>query len=467
MPTTDALHSSSSTSHPRYDVYKDSGVEWLGEIPSEWNTTTVKWLSEISYGLSQPPAKKEDGIPFVRATDISEGSISSEKIVRVNPEDLPDDLNVILREGDILVVRSGAYTGDSALVGQDFEGGVAGYDMIVRTTKEVVPEYLSYFFLSTPFKKQVRITNGRTAQAHLNAEELGRFEVTVPTLEEQRAIAAYLDRETERIDALIEKKEQLIDLLEEKRNSLISRVVTKGLDDDVEMKDSGVEWLGEIPAGWDVVRLKFLTEVQSGIAKGKRYGDDVETVELPYLRVANVQEGFLNLDEISEIEVAVDEVDRYLLQAGDVLMTEGGDYDKLGRGTVWTGNIEPCLHQNHIFAVRPHSIESEWVALITQAQYAKHFFIMQSVQSTNLASISRSSLQDLPVVVPPPGSRQVILDHLDRETKRIDALIDKIETAIDRLKEYRTALISAAVTGQIDVRDAMTEQEGRQNFTYK
>jgi type I restriction enzyme S subunit len=448
--STDIMESSST--HPTYEDYKDSGGEWLREIPSEWSTTTVKWLSEIGYGLSQPPSEKEGGIPFVRATNISEGSISAEGIVRVDPNDIPNEEDVILHEGDLLVVRSGAYTGDSAFVDKEFEGGVAGYDMIVRTTDEVIPKYLSYFFLSSPFRRQVRITSGRTAQAHLNAEELGRFEVTVPKLEEQRIIAAYLDRETERIDALIEKKERLIDLLEEKRTALISRVVTKGLDADVEMQDSGVEWLGEIPAGWDVARLKFLSEVQSGIAKGKRYDDNVDTVELPYLRVANVQDGFLNLDEVSQIEVAVDEVGRYLLQSGDVLMTEGGDYDKLGRGTVWNGDIEPCLHQNHIFAVRPRSVESEWVALVTQARYAKHFFIVQSVQSTNLASISMSSLQDLPVVVPPRETRQAILDHVDRETERIDTLIRKVEVAIDRLKEYRTALISAAVTGQIDVR---------------
>jgi type I restriction enzyme S subunit len=282
-----------------------------------------------------------------------------------------------------------------------------------------------------------------------------------PPLPEQRAIAAYLDRETERIDALIDKKERLIDLLDEKRTALISHAVTKGLDDDVAMQDSGVEWLGEIPAGWETARLKFLADVQGGIAKGKTYDDDIETVDLPYLRVANVQDGYLNLDEISEIEVAVDDVERYALHPGDVLMNEGGDFDKLGRGTVWHGEIQPCLHQNHVFAVRPRTLESEWLALITQARYAKHFFILHSVQSTNLASISMTSLQGLPVVLPPKKERRRILEHVQQQTSHIDSLLDKVRDGIDRLEEYRTALISAAVTGQIDVRE---EAEGLDNL---
>jgi type I restriction enzyme S subunit len=449
MHTTDALDSSSSTAHPRYDEYEESGVDWLGEIPAHWEVVPFRYYCDIPKGKVDPKSEEHQDRTLIGPNHVEQDTGNIRELETAADQGASSD-KYLVEPGDLIYSKIRPELNKVCIAEGRWLCSADMYPIKIR--KGYNTRFLKYLMLSRQFVRLMVNDSMRVAMPKVNRDTLEAARVLLPSLDEQRAIAAYLDRETERIDALIEKKEQLIDLLEEKRKSLISRVVTKGLDDDVEMKDSGVEWLGEIPAGWDVVRLKFLTEVQSGIAKGKRYGDDVETVELPYLRVANVQEGFLNLDEISEIEVAVDEVDRYLLQAGDVLMTEGGDYDKLGRGTVWTGNIEPCLHQNHIFAVRPHSIESEWVALITQAQYAKHFFIMQSVQSTNLASISRSSLQDLPVVVPPPGSRQVILDHVDRETERIDVLIDKIETAIDRLKEYRTALISAAVTGQIDVR---------------
>lgn len=456
MSTTEPVDAlETADAYPKYNDYEGSGVDWLGDIPAHWDTAKLKFLCDRSavYGANRSADEyTQDGVRFLRTTDIDESGALTSEGVYIDPDSVE---NYMLEDGDLLLSRSGT-VGRSFIYSSTKHDPCAYAGYLVRFVldrEKLSPEYAFYFTKTGNFYEWLRSNSIESTIGNVSGDKYANMPTVVPPPDEQRAIATFLDRETERIDALIEKKERLIDLLEEKRTALISRVVTEGLDRDVEMQDSGVEWLEEVPAGWDVARLKFLTEVQSGIAKGKRYDEDVETIELPYLRVANVQDGFLNLDEVSEIEVATDEVERYLLRAGDVLMTEGGDYDKLGRGTVWNGNIEPCLHQNHIFAVRPRSVESEWVALVTQARYAKHFFIVQSVQSTNLASISMSSLQDLPVVVPPRETRQAILDHVDRETERIDTLTRKVEAAIDRLKEYRTALISAAVTGQIDVRE--------------
>ncbi len=211
-------------------------------------------------------------------------------------------------------------------------------------------------------------------------------------------------------------------------------------------KNSGVEWLGEIPAHWEVKRLKFIAYIQSGVAKGRDLGGR-NIVELPYLRVANVQDGYLDLSDIAKITVGKDEVERYLLRAGDVLMNEGGDYDKLGRGAVWQGQIEPCIHQNHVYAVRPHKgIDPYWINTVTLTSYAKHYFILKSKQSTNLASISSSNLKELPVVIPPVSECKAIASFLDRETAKIDALIAKKKRLIELLQEKRTAIISHAVT---------------------
>jgi type I restriction enzyme S subunit len=134
-------------------------------------------------------------------------------------------------------------------------------------------------------------------------------------------------------------------------------------------------------------------------------------------------------------------------------MNEGGDFDKLGRGSIWNGSIDPCLHQNHVFAVRPLNIEdSRWISLITQANYAKYYFVIKSKQSTNLASISNSNIQNVPVLLPPAEERCLILAHIDQETAKVDKLISVIQKGIKKLQEYSAALISAAVTGKIDVR---------------
>ncbi|MBP6733408.1 MAG: restriction endonuclease subunit S [Chromatiaceae bacterium] len=210
-------------------------------------------------------------------------------------------------------------------------------------------------------------------------------------------------------------------------------------------KDSGVEWLGKVPEHWAVTRLKFVATVQTGVAKGKDYSNR-QKIEAPYLRVANVQDGYLDLQDITTIERPAEDLPRYLLQEGDVLMNEGGDYDKLGRGHVWRSEIDPCIHQNHVFAVRPRLITSEWLNIVTGSSYAQFYFMTRAKQSTNLASISSTNIMELPVVIPPDIERSTIANFLDRETAKIDALIAEQQRLIELLKEKRQAVISHAVT---------------------
>ena len=278
-----------------------------------------------------------------------------------------------------------------------------------------------------------------------------------PAPQEQTAIATFLDHETAKIDGLIAEQEKLITLLAEKRQATISHAVTKGLNPDAPMKDSGVAWLGEVPAHWDVTRLKFAASVQTGVAKGKdNIGKD--TIEVSYLRVANVQDGYLALDDIAKIEIPAADLARYRLQPGDVLMNEGGDFDKLGRGHIWNGEIEDCIHQNHVFAVRPTTVSSEWLNRFTSSETAQFYFMSRSKQSTNLASISSTNVMEMPLMLPPDEEQAAITAFLDAEIARLDELTAEATHGITLLKERRSALISAAVTGKIDVRH-LAEQE--------
>ena len=210
-------------------------------------------------------------------------------------------------------------------------------------------------------------------------------------------------------------------------------------------KDSGVAWLGEVPEHWTVVPLKFVAKVQTGVAKGKDNSGRA-TIQVPYMRVANVQDGFLDLNSVAEIEIPIDDLPRYRLQKGDVLMNEGGDFDKLGRGHIWDASISPCIHQNHVFAVRPHGVGPTWLNTITGSQYAQFYFMTRSKQSTNLASISSTNLMELPVVMPPVVEQTQIAAFLDRETAKIDALVTEQRRLMELLKEKRQAVISHAVT---------------------
>ena len=214
-------------------------------------------------------------------------------------------------------------------------------------------------------------------------------------------------------------------------------------------KDSGVEWLGRVPEHWQIKRLKHIANVQTGVAKGKD-NEGKDTVEVPYLRVANVQDGYLSLDDVATIEIPREDLTRYSLQPGDVLMNEGGDFDKLGRGSVWQGEIEPCIHQNHVFAVRPTAVSSAWLNTFTGSLAAQFYFMGRAKQSTNLASISSSNIMELPVAMPPATEVDLLLAHIDRETARIDALIEKKTRFIELLREKRQALITHAVTKGLD-----------------
>jgi len=222
----DSSHHSSFIT-PRF---KDSGIEWLGEIPEHWEVYRLKRLGTIRYGLGEPPAEKDDGLPFIRATDIYRGKINAEAIQRVDPDDIPWSRVPELRPRDILVVRSGAYTGDSAIIPEQWGGSIAGYDLVL-TIQKAIPEFIGYVLLSRyVLEAQVYLAKMRAAQPHLNAEELGDCILVVPPPQEQSAIAVFLDRETARIDALVERVQESIDLLREYRTALISAAVTGKID---------------------------------------------------------------------------------------------------------------------------------------------------------------------------------------------------------------------------------------------
>jgi type I restriction enzyme S subunit len=210
-------------------------------------------------------------------------------------------------------------------------------------------------------------------------------------------------------------------------------------------KPSGVEWLGEVSEHWEVKPLKRVAEIQTGLAKGKEV-EPGESVDVPFLRVANVQDGFLDLVQVHTIRIPESSLERYLLRSGDVLMNEGGDFDKLGRGCVWDCAINLCIHQNHVFAVRPYSIRPSWLNVYTSSLQANSYFISRSKQSTNLASISSSNLMDLLVPIAPDLETKQILDFLGHETAKIDALIAEQQRLIELLQEKRQAVISHAVT---------------------
>jgi len=438
----------------RYERYKDSGVEWLGAVPAHWDIAAVGYRYEVLLGkmLDEKRITGNHLAPYLRNIDVQWD--------RINVEDLPqmdfsggDLKRYSIVPGDLLVCEGGEVGRAAIWRGELPECYYQKAIHRLRRRREAAdhPRFMFYVLRMAAAIGVFEASEGKSTIAHLTAESLRRYRFAFPPRREQECIAQFLDRETAKIDALVAEQQRLIELLNEKGQAVIAHAVTKGLNTSTLMKDSGVEWLGAVPAHWDVVRLKFIARVQTGVAKGKD-NSGKQTVEVPYLRVANVQDGYLDLDDVSTIELPADDLPRYRLQAGDVLMNEGGDFDKLGRGHVWDGSIDPCIHQNHVFAVRPFAISSQWLNAVTGSAYAQFYFMSRSKQSTNLASISSTNIMELPVVVPPAVEQGTLLSWLDAQSTAFGRLIEDAVSAVRLLRERRTALISAAVTGQIDVR---------------
>lgn len=209
---------------------KDSGVAWLGDVPTHWRCVPLKHLGNIRYGIGEPPRYRDEGTPLIRATNVHAGKIYAEGLVFVSPDDIPSQRIVWLQDGDIIVVRSGAYTGDSALVNNEYAGTIAGFDMVLRL-HSALPAFVSYTLLSQAVKThQIDLKKMRAAQPHLNAEELGECLVALPPAEEQKLIVRFLDDEAARLDALTAEATRGIALLKERRSALISAAVTGKID---------------------------------------------------------------------------------------------------------------------------------------------------------------------------------------------------------------------------------------------
>ena len=278
----------------------------------------------------------------------------------------------------------------------------------------------------------------RTSWSHLRT-----FTLPIPPLAEQRAIAAVLDA----IDEAIERTEEVIAATERLRDALLHELLTRGLPGR-HSEWADVPSLGTVPACWDVVRLGEVADVQTGRAvnrKSPRNGN----AEIPYLSVANVKDGYLDLDGVKTMLVSPKDLDRYGLRPGDVLFTEGGDADKLGRGTVWQGEIEPCLHQNHVFAVRPHDdlLLSSFLSASASSDRGRRYFLGAAKQTTNLASINSTQLKSMLLPLPTLP-----------EQRAIDAALGGVDGAIERAREERARLHSlqasaadALLTGRVRV----------------
>lgn len=419
--------------------------------PQRWETIPLRYVCELNPSVAFDGIDEDADLTFLPMDRVKSGYFipNTERFSKYGSS------YTAFEDGDIVLAKvTPCFENGNIAIAEDLVGskGFGSSELFVIRPTVAELRFLFYYFQSSIFKQEGEASmTGAGGLKRVSPDVLRQHHLPCPSQDIQRLIADYLDRETARIDGLIAEKERMLALLEEKRAALISRVVTHGLDPNAPLKSSGHEWLGEIPAHWGLQRLKQLADVRGGLTLGKQYSG--ELLEYPYLRVANVQDGYLKLDDILTVEVPASEAASNLLACGDVLMNEGGDIDKLGRGCVWRDEIAPCLHQNHVFAVRPHSVDPEWLALWTSTLQAKRYFESRAKRSTNLASISGSNVKELPVLLPPVAEQLAIQQFLVDRHSRLEAVRKELRDSLRLLSERRAALITAAVTGQIPLEE--------------
>jgi type I restriction enzyme S subunit len=424
------------------------------KTPQGWRSVRLRYLCEIN------PAARRIAGPIAFAPMDAVGVLGGIRFEQtLEQTDVSSGLSYF-EENDVIVAKiTPCFENGKCALAENVPGGRALGSTefhVIRPGPAVFPRFLFYTCVSIGFREPGEAQMyGAAGQKRVPTDFVKDFSLSFPGKPVQRAIVEFLDRETSQIDSLVARKQRMARLLDEKRQALISSAVTRGLDPSVPMKDSGVPWLGRVPAHWDVVPLKYLADVQSGITVGKRYDADQALVARPYLRVANVQDGYLDLESISSIEVPLRDVEQYELRPGDVVVTEGGDFDKLARGYVWRGEIAGCLHQNHIFAVRPHQnrLRSPFLSALMASLYGRNYFTATSVQSTNLACTNQSKLGCFPIALPQLDEQDSICRALEQADTQFQKATQQLHSTIDRLREYRSALITAVVTGQLDLRE--------------
>jgi type I restriction enzyme, S subunit len=428
-----------------YPEYKESGLPWVGTMPAHWLQRRMKFLfrERVQKGFPDEPllaATQTKGV--VRKEEYEARTVTAQKDFHLLKLVEPADFVISLRsfEGGIEVAHC--------------RGIISPAYTILAPRPEARRTYFTWFFKSPNFIQSLSlfVTGIREGQ-NIDYERLSRAYMPLPPDDEQEVIGRFLDHANGRIERAIRAKKKLIALLNEQKEFITDRAVTRGIEATVPLKPSGVPCLGDIPKHWEAVPLKGICTIQSGVTLGKVYIGEHLT-ELPYLRVANVQAGRLDLSTVKTLRLPSGEATRSMLQKGDVLMTEGGDPDKLGRGCVWTGEISPCIHQNHVFAVRParDRLRPHFLASLLASRYAKLYFLRSAKQTTNLASTSKTTIGQFRALLPSVDEQDAVLRGLEAELKPVTTAIHRAEREIELLREYRGRLIADVVTGKLDVR---------------
>lgn len=442
---------------------KETDVEWIKEIPLKWNTVKLKWIGQIHNG-STPKSEIAEywkgDINWATPEDLSSRNkyLTSSKR-NISEKGLRNCGATLVPKGSI-ILSTRAPIGYTTIAGADFTTN-QGCKSIVVDESSSNSEYIYYNIVAA--EKVLQSLGSGSTFTELSTTELSNFQIPLPAKFEQRSIAAFLDRKTKALDSLIQKKEQLIERLKEKRQALITRAVTKGLDDDVPMKDSGIEWIGEIPEEWNLVKLKFLTSKAANAVRTGPFGSQLKSDEMIQTGGYKVYNQRNVIDENCQkgnyyiSGEKYEELKGFEVEANDFLVTSRGTIGKtyIVPENAPKGVLHPCLIRVRL---DKDKIDNQYLDLLLSQTDILLEQLKVLSNGTTIEVIYSNSLKEVMIPVPNRAEQKRILKKCINTRDQINSIIDQAVTQVKKFKEYRQSLISAAVTGKIDVREEMAKE---------
>lgn len=445
---------------PRYPNYVESGIDWLGEVPAHWKVIRARYAVALNPSKGEVAhVPEQQRVTFVPMEGIGDdGSLDTS---RTRPLGELRTGYTYFREDDVVVAKiTPCFENGKRAIMRGLSGGF-GFGttelIVARPIKErITTDFLGRITSSTAFRALGEAEMyGAGGQKRVPDDFVRDFRVALPDLHEQDLICRFLDRETAKIDALVEEQERLIALLKEKRQAVISHAVTKGLDPSVPMKDSGVEWLGEVPGHWEVRKLSSITDkITNGYVGPTR--DILVDEGVRYLQSLHIKRNKIKFDQPYYVtEEWSQEHKKSVLHEGDVLIVQTGD---IGQVAVVPKEFEDCnCHALIVTSPIRSILGGDWLSWVLCSNYGLHTLL--SIQTGALhPHLNCGNVKDIFIPVPPLDEQKSTISKLTRETGSIDHLVEEAGRGVALLRERRSALISAAVTGQIDVRGLVDEE---------
>jgi type I restriction enzyme, S subunit len=437
----------------KYENYKNSGVEWLSEIPEHWQVKKLKHLIQSKTGFAfQSDKFSDEGIPLIRISDLNESGLvlldKAPKLPQKNEKYLKE---YGLKRNDILFAMTGGTIGKVATYNQDTPALLNQRVCLFRIYDKNLRKIVYYWMQTLYWKNYIDLKSIGGAQPNISDVTVLNLQIFVSNnQEEQTAIANFLDDKTTKIDQAIAIKQRQIELLKERRQILIHKAVTRGLNDNVKLKDSGVEWIGEIPEGWRITPLRHIGKTQNGISKGGEhfgtgfpfvsYGDVYRDIKLPLL---------VN----GLVESTIEDRNQYSVLEGDIFFTRTSEtVEEIGFSSTCLQTIQDATFAGFLIRFRPqkNTLHKEFSKYYFSSSTHRVFFI-KKMNLVIRASLSQDLLKRLPVLLPPITEQEEIGNYLNNKTTRIASAISLKEQEIEKLKEYKMSLIDGVVTGKVKV----------------